>query len=117
MAHRLRRNREAPILLRPDRGRFALRVSGRARMSAPPATRIETSDLAPFSAPYAAADEDLAKRFLADAAHDPAAEARIDPRAAALIEAIRARARGVGGFEDFLYDHSLSTNDGLSLLR
>src|SRR5947209_1722587 len=56
MAHRLRRNREAPILLRPDRGRFALRVSGRARMSAPPATRIETSDLAPFSAPYATAD-------------------------------------------------------------
>jgi RHH-type proline utilization regulon transcriptional repressor/proline dehydrogenase/delta 1-pyrroline-5-carboxylate dehydrogenase len=85
-------------------------------MSAHPATLIETPDLRPFSAPYAAADEDVAARFLAQAARDPAAEARIDARATALIEAIRARAGGVGGIEDFLHEYSLSTKEGLALM-
>jgi len=79
-------------------------------------SRHETSDLPPFGAPYAAADEDLAAGFLADAARDPAAEARIDARATALIEAIRARAGGVGGIEDFLHEYSLSTKEGLALM-
>jgi len=73
-------------------------------------------DVRPFSAPYAAADEDLAARFLAEATRDPAAEARIDDRATALIEAIRARAGGVGGIEDFLHEYSLSTKEGLALM-
>src|SRR5690242_36834 len=94
MAHPLRRNRGAPILLTPDHSRFALGAAGRAEMSAQPATRMEAPAVAPFSAPYAAADEDVAARFLADAARDPAAEARIDGCATALIEAIRARAGG-----------------------
>src|SRR5215472_9864324 len=85
-------------------------------MSAHPATRTEMPDVRPFSAPYAAADEDLAARFLAQAARDPAAEARIDARATALIEAIRARAGGVGGIEDFLHEYSLSTKEGLALM-
>ena len=47
--------------------------------------RHEWSDgcAAAVQAPYAAADEDLAARFLAEAARDPAAEARIDARATA----------------------------------
>src|SRR5262252_10085567 len=85
-------------------------------MSAHPATRTEMPDVRPFSAPYAAADEDLAARFLAEATRDPAAEARIDDRATALIEAIRARAGGVGGIEDFLHEYSLSTKEGLALM-
>ena len=47
---------------------------------------------------------------------EPAAEARIDARATALIEAIRARAGGVGGIEDFLHEYSLSTKEGLALM-
>jgi RHH-type proline utilization regulon transcriptional repressor/proline dehydrogenase/delta 1-pyrroline-5-carboxylate dehydrogenase len=85
-------------------------------MPAHPTPRIEMPDLRPFNAPYAAADEDLAARFLAQAARDPAAEARIDARATGLIEAIRARAGGVGGIEDFLHEYSLSTKEGLALM-
>src|SRR5499427_4227601 len=85
-------------------------------MSAHPATRTEMPDVRPFSAPYAAADEDLAARFLAEATRDPAAEARIDVRAGGLIEAIRARVGGVGGIEDFLHEYSLSTKEGLALM-
>jgi RHH-type proline utilization regulon transcriptional repressor/proline dehydrogenase/delta 1-pyrroline-5-carboxylate dehydrogenase len=73
-------------------------------------------DLRPFNAPYAAPDEDIAARFLAQAARPSAAEARIDARATALIEAIRARAGGVGGIEDFLHEYSLSTKEGLALM-
>src|SRR5690242_4991555 len=79
-------------------------------------SRPETPDLRPFNAPYAPADEDLAPSFLSQAARDPAAEARIDARATALIEAIRARAGGVGGIEDFLHEYSLSTKEGLALM-
>src|SRR5215472_9564830 len=85
-------------------------------MSAHPATRTEMPDVRPFSAPYAAADEDLAAAFLAGAARAPAAEARIDARAGRLVEAIRARAGGVGGIEDFLHEYSLSTKEGLALM-
>ncbi len=79
-------------------------------------SRREAPDLPTFSAPYAAADEGLAAGFLAAAARAPAAEARIDARATALIEAIRARAGGVGGIEDFLHEYSLSTKEGLALM-
>ncbi len=70
----------------------------------------------PFRAAYAPADEDMAARFLATAPLQPEAEARIDARAGALVAAIRARAGGVGGIEDFLHEYSLSTKEGLALM-
>jgi RHH-type transcriptional regulator, proline utilization regulon repressor / proline dehydrogenase / delta 1-pyrroline-5-carboxylate dehydrogenase len=69
-----------------------------------------------FQAPYAPPDEELAAVFLAQAARDSAAESRIDARARKLIEAIRAKARGLGGVEDFLHAYSLSTKEGLALM-
>jgi RHH-type transcriptional regulator, proline utilization regulon repressor / proline dehydrogenase / delta 1-pyrroline-5-carboxylate dehydrogenase len=74
------------------------------------------SDVPPLRAPYGAADEELAARFLAEADRPAAAEARIDARATGLIAAIRARAGGVGGIEDFLHEYSLSTKEGLALM-
>jgi RHH-type proline utilization regulon transcriptional repressor/proline dehydrogenase/delta 1-pyrroline-5-carboxylate dehydrogenase len=72
--------------------------------------------LPPFSSPFAPPDEDLAASFLAGAARDPAAESRIDARARRLVEAIRAKASGLGGVEDFLHVYSLSTKEGLALM-
>ena len=73
-------------------------------------------ELEPLRAPYGVADEELAARFLAQAGRPADAEARIDARARRLIEAIRARAGGVGGIEDFLHEYSLSTKEGLALM-
>jgi RHH-type transcriptional regulator, proline utilization regulon repressor / proline dehydrogenase / delta 1-pyrroline-5-carboxylate dehydrogenase len=70
----------------------------------------------PFRAPYAPPDEALAAEFLTDAARSDAAERRIDARARALVEAIRAKAGGLGGIEDFLHAYSLSTKEGLALM-
>jgi RHH-type proline utilization regulon transcriptional repressor/proline dehydrogenase/delta 1-pyrroline-5-carboxylate dehydrogenase len=76
-----------------------------------------SADPAPlFRAPFAPPDEELASRFLADAIRDTAAERRIDARARALVEAIRAKAGGIGGIEDFLHAYSLSTKEGLALM-
>jgi RHH-type proline utilization regulon transcriptional repressor/proline dehydrogenase/delta 1-pyrroline-5-carboxylate dehydrogenase len=75
-----------------------------------------TAALPPFQAPYAQADEELAAKFLADAAREPAAERRVDARARRLIEAIRAKIGGLGGVEDFLHAFSLSTKEGLALM-
>ena len=69
-----------------------------------------------FSAPYAAPDEEIAARLLAEAPRDAAADARIDTRATRLIEAIRAHSGGLGGIEDFLHAYSLSTKEGLALM-
>jgi RHH-type proline utilization regulon transcriptional repressor/proline dehydrogenase/delta 1-pyrroline-5-carboxylate dehydrogenase len=74
------------------------------------------SGLPPFQAPYAPPDEELAKTFLAQAARDGAAERRVDARARRLVEAIRAKATGLGGVEDFLHAYSLSTKEGLALM-
>ena len=74
------------------------------------------SRLLPFQAPYALPDEELATRFLAHAARDGVAEQLIDARARRLVEAIRARATGLGGVEDFLHAYSLSTKEGLALM-
>jgi RHH-type proline utilization regulon transcriptional repressor/proline dehydrogenase/delta 1-pyrroline-5-carboxylate dehydrogenase len=73
-------------------------------------------NIPPFHAPYAPADEDIAAGFLREARRDAAAEARIDDRAGRLIEAIRARAGGLGGIEDFLREYSLTTGEGLALM-
>src|SRR5947207_5174702 len=75
-----------------------------------------TAALPPFRASYAQPDEELAAKFLADAAHDGAAERRIDARARRLVEAIRAKISGVGGVEDFLHAFALSTKEGLALM-
>jgi RHH-type proline utilization regulon transcriptional repressor/proline dehydrogenase/delta 1-pyrroline-5-carboxylate dehydrogenase len=72
--------------------------------------------VAPFRAAYAPVDESIAPALLAQAARAEAAEARIDTRARRLIEAIRARAGGLGGVEDFLHAYSLSTREGLALM-
>ena len=69
-----------------------------------------------FRAPFAPPDADLAADFLDDASRDNAAENRIDARARRLVEAIRARAGGLGGVEDFLHAYSLSTKEGLALM-
>ena len=79
-------------------------------MNAPAAT------LPPFQAPFAPPDEALAAVLLADAARDRAAEGRIDARAQKLVEAIRAKAGGLGGVEEFLHAYSLSTKEGLALM-
>ncbi len=69
-----------------------------------------------FRAPFAPPDDELAAALLADAARDSAADGRIDARARRLVEAIRARAAGLGGVEDFLHAYSLSTKEGLALM-
>src|ERR1700722_5635161 len=69
-----------------------------------------------FRAAFAPPDEDLAAGFLSGAHRDEATERRVDRRARALVEAIRARAGGLGGIEDFLHAYSLSTKEGLALM-
>ena len=69
-----------------------------------------------FHAPHAAADEELAARFLSGAFRPKASEARIDKLAGRLVEAIRARSGGLGGVEDFLHAYALSTREGLALM-
>src|SRR5205823_11390501 len=76
----------------------------------------ERGDIAPFAAPYAPPDEAIAERLLAAAPRAADAERRIDARATRLVEAIRARAGGLGGVEDFLREYSLSTKEGLALM-
>jgi len=57
-----------------------------------------------FAAHYAPADEGIAAELLPQASLGPAVEARIDTRAAKLVNAVRARAGGLGGIEDFLHE-------------
>jgi RHH-type proline utilization regulon transcriptional repressor/proline dehydrogenase/delta 1-pyrroline-5-carboxylate dehydrogenase len=76
----------------------------------------EQTTLPRFAAPYAPPDETLAANLLADAKREAAADDRIDGRARRLVEAIRARASGLGGVEDFLHAYSLSTKEGLALM-
>src|SRR3954469_14712549 len=85
-------------------------------MPADAARRVARDRVAVFAAAYAPPDEDLARRFLAGAAREGAAEQRIDARATHLVEAIRAHAGALGGIEDFLREYSLSTKEGLALM-
>src|SRR6202789_3132067 len=77
----------------------------------PPASRLPD-----FHAPFAPPDEPLAAEFLTGAERNPAAEQRIDARARRLVGAIRGKATGLGGVEDFLHAYSLSTKEGLALM-
>lgn len=70
----------------------------------------------PFTAAYAPDDVALVRRLLAETALSPSAEARIDRRATAYIEAIREDAGAIGGLEDFLREFGLSTREGLALM-
>src|ERR1700722_14077645 len=69
-----------------------------------------------FQAPFAPPDDELAAALLADAARESSCEGRIDARATRLVEALRAKATGLGGVEDFLHAYSLSTREGLALM-
>src|SRR5947208_9757883 len=79
-----------------------------------PAT--EDADIPRFVAAYAPPDEEIAERLLAEAPRTAEAERRIDARTTGFINAIRARASGLGGVEDFLREYSLSTKEGLALM-
>jgi RHH-type proline utilization regulon transcriptional repressor/proline dehydrogenase/delta 1-pyrroline-5-carboxylate dehydrogenase len=83
-------------------------------MSAAPDARAGA--IAPFRAPYAPADEEMAARFLAQVPQAATAEARVDARATSLIATIRAKAGGVGGIEELLQEYALSTKEGLALM-
>ncbi len=72
--------------------------------------------ISPFRADYAPADEIVARRLLAEAERDAAADARVDAQATRLIAAIRSRTGGLGGVEDFLHAYALSTKEGLALM-
>jgi RHH-type proline utilization regulon transcriptional repressor/proline dehydrogenase/delta 1-pyrroline-5-carboxylate dehydrogenase len=74
------------------------------------------SRLPTFAAPFAPPDDELAANLLAGASRDSAAEIRVDERATKLVEAIRAKATGLGGVEEFLHAYSLSTKEGLALM-
>jgi RHH-type proline utilization regulon transcriptional repressor/proline dehydrogenase/delta 1-pyrroline-5-carboxylate dehydrogenase len=69
-----------------------------------------------FQSPFAAPDAGLAASLLAGAGRDWDADGRIDARATRLVEAIRAKAAGLGGVEEFLHAYSLSTKEGLALM-
>ena len=70
----------------------------------------------PFRAPFAPADETIARALLDKATLSPEREARIDVEATSLIEAIRAKTGGFGGVEELLREYSLSTREGLALM-
>ncbi|WP_293857662.1 bifunctional proline dehydrogenase/L-glutamate gamma-semialdehyde dehydrogenase PutA [uncultured Alsobacter sp.] len=72
--------------------------------------------IAPFRAPYAPSDTDIARRLLSGATLATERERRIDGRARRLVEAIRGRASGLGGVEELLREYSLSTREGLALM-
>ncbi|MGA7788770.1 MAG: bifunctional proline dehydrogenase/L-glutamate gamma-semialdehyde dehydrogenase PutA [Xanthobacteraceae bacterium] len=69
-----------------------------------------------FQASFAPPDEELAVDLLADVKRDRGAEEGVDARARRLIEAIRRKASGLGGVEEFLHAFSLSTKEGLALM-
>jgi len=73
-------------------------------------------DILSFRAAYAQPDEAIAISLLAGTSRPDAAEARIDARASALVQAIRTRVGGLGGVEDFLHAYALSTKEGLALM-
>jgi RHH-type proline utilization regulon transcriptional repressor/proline dehydrogenase/delta 1-pyrroline-5-carboxylate dehydrogenase len=83
---------------------------------APATAKKPARDIPPLRTPYAPPDEAIAAEFLTSASRGIDAEARIDARATRLVKAIRARAGGLGGVEDFLHAYALSTKEGLALM-
>jgi RHH-type transcriptional regulator, proline utilization regulon repressor / proline dehydrogenase / delta 1-pyrroline-5-carboxylate dehydrogenase len=85
-------------------------------VDAAPGAAVAPRALAPFAAPLAPPDEGLALELIAAAERSASAERRIDRQARRLVQAIRARADGLGGLEDFLHEYALSTQEGLALM-
>src|SRR5690242_11641335 len=104
--------------LRHDQGGFeiGLRNASEAEPMPPATARRIARDIPPLRAPYAPPDEGIASALLASADRPREAETRIDTRTRRLVEAIRARAGGLGGVEDFLHAYALSTKEGLALM-
>src|SRR5689334_15498194 len=75
-----------------------------------------SGSMAPLAADYAPPDEKIAAELLAATPRSGRAEQRIDVITSELVMAIRARASGLGGVEDFLHEYSLSTKEGLALM-
>ncbi|HEY8063173.1 MAG TPA: bifunctional proline dehydrogenase/L-glutamate gamma-semialdehyde dehydrogenase PutA [Methylosinus sp.] len=69
---------------------------------------------APFHAPYAPADEEIAAQLLS-APFDAERSARVEPLARRLLAAVRAP-KGMGHVERLLQEYSLSTREGLALM-
>src|SRR5947209_17865205 len=111
---RIRKDPDDGFLRR--RARRKRQIGAEASMSLPRGHAIERGEIPPFAATYAPPDEAIAARLLAEAPRAADAERRIDARAARFVEAIRARAGGLGGVEDFLREYSLSTKEGLALM-
>ena len=71
---------------------------------------------APFSAPFAPDDDAAVASLLASASRWTHDEAAVDRTARGFIEAIRGKAGGIGGVEDFLREFGLSSREGLALM-
>jgi RHH-type proline utilization regulon transcriptional repressor/proline dehydrogenase/delta 1-pyrroline-5-carboxylate dehydrogenase len=80
---------------------------GMKRMAEPPVA---------FSAPYAEADDAVARGIWERAGFSQAAEARIGDRAADLVRAMREGRGGFSGVEELLREYSLTTKEGLALM-
>src|SRR5262249_8820560 len=102
--------------LKPRAPRRSLRSGSGVSMTLPQGQIAQTGDIASFEAPYAPPDEAIAEGLLAEAARTADAERRIDARTTRLVHAIRGRASGLGGVEDFLREYSLSTREGRALV-
>src|SRR5258705_8428528 len=86
--------------------RYALKMTGQA---------LPKSVIEAFAAPYAPPEEEAAARWLREPrVRDE--DVRIDAMATRLVRAIRSKAGGLGGIEDFLHAYSLSTREGLALM-
>lgn len=83
---------------------------------APPSSRLISLPSPAFNAPYAEPDEAIVDHLMADLGAARLPEHRIRAEAEALIRAIRERAPGLGGVEDFLKAYSLTTKEGLALM-
>ena len=75
-----------------------------------------SSELPAFRAPYAEADDVIARRIWDQAQFDEAAEVRIGTRAGDLVRAMREGGGGFSGVEELLREYSLSTKEGLALM-
>ena len=71
--------------------------------------------LAPFAAPYAADDEEIATRLLARRP-DSSARAATEALARELVAASRPQGLLIGGIEDFLREFSLTSREGLAVM-
>ena len=72
--------------------------------------------LTAFSAAFAPDDDEAVARLIQSASKWRHDEAAVDRTARGFIEAIRSKAGGIGGVEDFLREFGLSPREGLALM-